>query len=352
MTYRVLIVDDQKVVSRLLRSALETIEQGLSVSEAPSGEEALLEASRTRIDLFIVDFRLPGITGVELMTKLRNLRPDSKIIMVSGMKDPQMIKQVTEAGAEAFFQKPVPMGEFLEAVEKTLGLNRTVLPPSEAAGRLATPEPVPQPGGVSGLLVKLRSAIKAEAVLLLNDLGQIVAQAGEMPGPDNNAALFSALVGLLSSAQKAAILIDHTQRHLHVFGTDGPGGIFLPVGPTHALLMVGNGIAEPRSLPARLELLFKTCQELLDEMKNIGIPLEAGPEPANQAPASQEIPTRSEDLPRDFLDIFNQLGKQTENANSFWESAVEKGTSFTEPDKLTYDQASRLGLTPDSAQDE
>ena len=43
MPFRVLIVDDQHEVSRLLRSALETIEQGLEVLEAPSGEEALLE---------------------------------------------------------------------------------------------------------------------------------------------------------------------------------------------------------------------------------------------------------------------------------------------------------------------
>ena len=46
MAYRILIVDDQKEVSRLLRSALETIEHGLEVVEAPSGEEAILEATK------------------------------------------------------------------------------------------------------------------------------------------------------------------------------------------------------------------------------------------------------------------------------------------------------------------
>ena len=216
MSHRVLIVDDQKIVSRLLRSAIETIEPGLIVIETPSGEEAILEAGRTRIDLFVVDFRLPGITGVELMKKLRVLRPGCKVIMVSGMTDPTLIRQATEVGADAFFPKPVPISDFLEAVEQCLGLAHASQHPQDVE-RLLPAEATRKRPGVSSLLVNLRKRLNAEAVLLLDDMGKVVAQAGEMPGPDNNSALFSALVGLLGSAQKAAVLIDHTQRHLHVF---------------------------------------------------------------------------------------------------------------------------------------
>jgi two-component system response regulator (stage 0 sporulation protein F) len=90
--YHVLIVDDQKDVSRLLRSALETIEQGLEVSEAPSGEEAVLEATRVKVDLLIADFRLPGITGVELMKKIRTRNPEVKVIMVTGISEPKLLR--------------------------------------------------------------------------------------------------------------------------------------------------------------------------------------------------------------------------------------------------------------------
>ena len=92
MTYRVLIVDDQKDVSRLLRSALETIEHELLVVEAPSGEEAILEATRTKVDLLISDFRLPGITGVELMKKFRVRNPDCKVILITGVSDTWSLK--------------------------------------------------------------------------------------------------------------------------------------------------------------------------------------------------------------------------------------------------------------------
>ncbi|NTW38138.1 MAG: response regulator [Syntrophobacteraceae bacterium] len=50
-SYRVLIVEDQREISRLLRSALETLEHDIQVVEAPSGEEAILDASRHRVDL-------------------------------------------------------------------------------------------------------------------------------------------------------------------------------------------------------------------------------------------------------------------------------------------------------------
>src|SRR5258706_8437509 len=127
MTYRVLIVDDQKDVSRLLRSALETIEHRLEVVEAPSGEEAILEATRSKVDLLISDFRLPGITGVELMKKFRLRNPDVKVILITGVSDTKSVKEINDSKADAYFAKPVPMGDFLDAVERTLGLTRTIV---------------------------------------------------------------------------------------------------------------------------------------------------------------------------------------------------------------------------------
>ncbi len=67
VAYRILIVEDQREVSLLLRSALQTLEHDLEVVEIPSGEEAILDASRNKIDLLVTDYRLAGITGIELM---------------------------------------------------------------------------------------------------------------------------------------------------------------------------------------------------------------------------------------------------------------------------------------------
>ncbi len=58
---------------------------GLEVAEARSGEEAILEARRKGVDLLVADFRLPGMTGAELMKKFRIINPQIKIIMITGV---------------------------------------------------------------------------------------------------------------------------------------------------------------------------------------------------------------------------------------------------------------------------
>ena len=358
MPHHVLIVDDQRTFSRLLRSALEMIEQGLIVSEAQSGEEGILEASRTRVDLLVADFRLPGINGLELMKKFRVINPNGKVIIVSGVSEPWLLKQINDASADAFFPKPISTGDFLEAVEDCLGLVRTIVHPEEKKEK-SSPAKV-EPTGLAALLVNLRQDLGAQAVLLLNDMGHVEAEAGQMPGLHNEA-LASALIGLSNAAQKAASLIDHAESHLHLFSGKEFDGIFLPVGSNHALMSVGKGLAEARFLATRLDLLFTARVNMLEAISRVLAPqaspigvnvdLEAAARSSGQVSAIDEPYTHAEDLPRDFLNIFAQIGDKVDDANTFWDTAVEKGTTFQEPDKLTYEQASRLGLTPDSAQE-
>ncbi|MCX6067750.1 MAG: response regulator [Chloroflexi bacterium] len=345
MPYHVLIVDDQKDVSRLLRSALETIEQGLKVSEAPSGEEAILEAGRTKVDLLIADFRLPGINGVELTRKFRARNPEGKVILISGVSDPRVLKEVAECGADAFFSKPVPMSDFLDAVERCLGLARTIINTTGVDSELEDRK------GLGDLLINLRKDLNAQSVLLLNNQGQVVAEAGQLPEPRNTPAMISALLGMFNAAQKIANLLDRTENHLHLFNGESADGIFLPIGPVHALLLAGEGLANPKMMATRLDLLFTARIELLNALKSIGVTVEAEQASSSLPVAVDEPLIPAEELSPDFLDVLNQVGKKTDDVNSFWDSAIEKGTTFTEPDKLTYEQASRLGLAPDSAQD-
>lgn len=351
MAYRVLIVDDQKDVSRLLRSALETIEQGLEVVEAPSGEEAILEATRSKVDLLISDFRLPGITGVELMKKFRVRNPDVKVILITGVSDTKSIKEINDSKADAYFSKPVPMGDFLDAVERNLGLTRTIV--NTATVKTATSEPPvkekeEKQNTLADVLVALRKDLKASAVLFLDGSGRVEAEAGELPDPKSSAALISSLVSIYNAAQKAASLLDRNVSPLHLFSGEKIDGIFLPVGTAHGLFAVGKNLADHKNLAATLEKLSQTSAEILENLQKIGVVEETGPTAAASVPAAEEPYTQPENLSSDFLQIFDQADKKSGDASNFWDSAVEKGTTFAEPDKLTYDQASRLGLTPDA----
>ncbi|GAB4502172.1 MAG: hypothetical protein Fur0035_17200 [Anaerolineales bacterium] len=340
MKQRVLIVDDQREVSRLLRSALETIEQGLDVTEAPSGEEAMLEASRSKIDLLIADYRLPGITGIELMKKIRARQPQAGVILVTGVSDPRARAEIDQSGADASFIKPVPMSEFLAAVERVLGLTPTIVE-NPSAAPAAQPE---ERSSLSDLLIDLRQSLQARAVMLLNDRGQVLAEAGELPDPSARVSVIAALLGLYSAAQKVASILGRAEHHLHLFDSESMDAIFLPVGQTQAVLVMGEKLADLIRLPQTLEKLDFTRRAALQILQKMGE--EEAPAPQPPAPAGISAALEAPTIPAEFDDLFRQAAAPREDANAFWDALVENGTRFTQPDKLTYEQAAQLGLAP------
>ncbi len=238
-SHHVLIVEDQHEVSRLLRSALETLEADLDVVEIPSGEEAVLHSTNNRIDLLVSDYRLPGMTGIELMHKVQINHPRAKIILVTGQTDPRIRKEVAEAGADAFFIKPVPMADFLDAVERHLGLVETLLPPEP----ISTDDNEIQ-RTIPDLLAGLRQDLSAIAVLLLNDSGRILARAGDLPDRENEIALVSSLLSIYSAGQKVSQLLGQKMAsNWSVFDGGKYDMVFAPVGLTHAMLVIGERIA-------------------------------------------------------------------------------------------------------------
>lgn len=341
MKQRVLIVDDQREVSRLLRSALETIEQGLEVTEAPSGEEAMLEASRAKIDLLIADYRLPGITGTELIKKIRARHPQAGIIVITGVTDPRARAEIDQAGADASFTKPVPMSEFLAAVERVLGRAPTIVE-SVSAAPAAPPE---ERKNLSDLLIDLRQTLQARAVMMLNDRGQVLAEAGELPDPSGRISVIAALLGLYSAAQKVSSIIGRAEHHLHLFDSQEMDAIFLPVGQAQAVLVMGEKLADLIRLPQTLERLDFTRREALLILQKMGA---AEEESQPSAPATTGISAALEapTIPAEFDELFRQAAAPHEDASAFWDTLVENGTRFTQPDKLTYEQAAQLGLAP------
>ncbi len=366
MAYRVLIVDDQRDVSRLLKSALETIEQGLDVFEARSGEEAILEATRGKVDLLVADFRLPGITGIDLMKKFRARNPDIKVIMVTGVTEPKARDEVQKAGADALFFKPVPMGDFLAQVEKSLGLARTIVTPAPAEEEKAPPsppEPVEEKKTIAGTITRLRQLLDAKTVTLLDTQGHVEADAGEMPDPKNAFSLIVSLMGLYSAAQKVAGLNARADGHIHLFAGAEFDSAFMPVGTSHMLYVVGKNLVPGDALSKTVTALRTACDDIIECLTNMGV-IEAAPvveaaptpvaAPAALEPASRPLPVPPqpvaapviEEVADDFLSLLSHVADKPADAGSFWDTLVEKGTTYAEPDKLTWEQATQLGLTP------
>jgi CheY-like chemotaxis protein len=339
-SYRILIVEDQREVSRLLHSALDTLEYELEIVEIPSGEEAILDSSRNSIDLLVTDYRLPGITGIELMRKVRSYRPNVKVILITGQTDPKIRRQVAEAGADAFFIKPVPIADFLDSVERHLGLVETILPPELIIAR-EVEEPQ---NNLPDLLVRLRQDMEAIAVLLLNDIGRVLARAGDLPDSDNEISLLSSLLSIHSAGQKISHLIGQkVASNWYIFDGEDYDLIFAPIGLTHAMLVIGKGLADAERLLKNIDI-FMTARNTIE-------PALGDISPGK--PAKQEVITQPiegiEQTNRDMAPLFKEARKKLKLAevDDFWDKAADTHKAPPKPDMLSYDQAKQLGLAPE-----
>jgi len=338
-SHRILIVEDQREVSRLLRTALETLEYDLEVVEIPSGEEAVLDASRKPVDLLLSDYRLPGMSGIELISKVRSHRPQVKVILITGQTDPKIRKEIAEAGADAFFLKPVPIADFLDAVERHLGLVETFLPPEP----ISTDDEEVQ-RNLPDLLAGLRQDLEAKAVLLLNDSGDVLARAGDLPDSSKEVSLLSSLLSIYSAGQKVPRLLGQTNASgWYVFNSDKHDLIFAPVGQMHAMLVIGKGLADQERVLKTIEI-FSAARETI--RKNL--PEKIGPPEAAQEPVTTPAETVEKSI-RELEPLLKEAKKKMKPAevNEFWDKAADQHKAPTKPDMLSYDQAKQLGLTPE-----
>jgi signal transduction histidine kinase len=116
----VLIVDDEPLNLRVLCSFLE---DDYRIVEASSGKEALELARSTPIDVVVTDQRMPGMTGVDLLEKLRTFKPDVAGIVLSGFTDQNALESaINRAAVFRFLKKPFQPAEMLAAVAQATAL--------------------------------------------------------------------------------------------------------------------------------------------------------------------------------------------------------------------------------------
>ena len=146
---RVLIVDDSLELGRWLQTALTQMDSQIQATVYPSGEEALLDSSRRPVDVLVTDIRLAGISGLELVRKIRKRYPGVRVIVITGMQDMSLEKQAKELGIDAFFRKPMDIPSFLEAVNVCLRVETGLAAPP---GPVQTPAPPSQPPAAQNVI--------------------------------------------------------------------------------------------------------------------------------------------------------------------------------------------------------
>jgi DNA-binding NarL/FixJ family response regulator len=360
---RILIVEDQRDVRRMLRAGIETLDPDIRIVDVPSGEEAMLLIAVQPFDLVIIDVRLPGISGLELKKRAQYQNPGLKLILITGVTDPDVRQEVAKAGADAYFFKPLEMNVFLDAVEGFLDLGEKVQTPHVDEGEGETAEV-----NLSERLSGLRHALNAVSVLLLDDRGIVMAGAGDIPDPNIESHLVPALMSAFSAACKVSrFLGKDLPENLLFFAGERYDLHLAQVGHNVALLVVtpaATGTDKSFDTQVRNGILG-AIDDLVNILGKIGVPGLTGESDLDQAalpgtdasffPGAEPVPENAsaqEEPDPQIEEIFSQApeaGMKPAEVEAFWDSLAEVDVQpgVISADAITYDQARSLGLTPE-----
>lgn len=114
----ILIVDDNKDLLILHREVLEG--KGYNIITASTGEEALILIESRSIDLTLLDLNLPDIKGDKLMGKIKRVKPEIKVIIMTGHEDVESYIRTSQLGAIDYLIKPVSPAGLVNVLRKAL----------------------------------------------------------------------------------------------------------------------------------------------------------------------------------------------------------------------------------------
>ncbi|RJR32067.1 MAG: DNA-binding response regulator [Desulfobacteraceae bacterium] len=127
---KILLADDHSIVRAGLRRLIEESGDIEVVSEAADGREALLKAQTDSHDVAVIDLSMPGVDGLEVVTRLHSLLPQLPILVLTMHEEEQYVIRAVSAGAMGYVTKRSAPEELVRAIRKVHGGGRYL---SEAA---------------------------------------------------------------------------------------------------------------------------------------------------------------------------------------------------------------------------
>ncbi|MDA0770772.1 MAG: response regulator transcription factor [Chloroflexi bacterium] len=118
---KLMIVDDHEVVRLGLRSALELEDDMELMGDFADAKEALREAELLKPDVVLMDVRMPGMDGIEACRAMRDITPETRVIMLTSYSDQQAVFASIMAGASGYLLKNTGRADLLNAVRSVAG---------------------------------------------------------------------------------------------------------------------------------------------------------------------------------------------------------------------------------------
>ncbi len=379
--FRVLIVDDHQEIRTVLRANLETLDRDLDLVDVPSGEEAIIEVVGTGIDLLIADIGLPGLSGLELFRKLKATYKDMQVIIITGMDDEEVHKEIANLDPEAFFLKPLKMPEFLNAVRKTMGID-PVEEETEELIKLTKKNLHPD---VTSRIADLRGELGAISIMVLEKSGVIAAETGIVPDTVYESHVMPLLLNTFNTTNKISYYLgSESPDSVWYFSGEKYDLFWSHINTNYGIIIITNPITQNNDLTWVLTTVDLAIQEVTEIVQGLGEGSKKAEKStktaesktttakkkesksekqtsskAAKAELHQDTPKGSNGSAKDESKISkkNSPAKQEESEDApveenevheFWKAATleEEITRIDSPDSLSYDQAQKLGFIP------
>ena len=129
---RVVIIEDQTAIREMLAEMLRNDPNYKIVGECGDGQQAYNLCIETKPDLAILDAKLPGLNGVDLLRRLAKQLKNTRYLVFSGYENPVLVREMLEAGAHGFVEKTAGLSEFRKGIQ-TVSNGGTYFGPAVAA---------------------------------------------------------------------------------------------------------------------------------------------------------------------------------------------------------------------------
>lgn len=117
---KILIVDDQFGIRILLNEVFQLA--GYTTFQAANGKKALELAEEHSPDLVLLDVKIPGMDGIEILKKLKETNPEIPVIIMTAYGEQDLINEAIDSGAVTYFSKPFDINELKEAARKYISI--------------------------------------------------------------------------------------------------------------------------------------------------------------------------------------------------------------------------------------
>ena len=115
---KILLADDHSIVREGLKRIIEESGEMEIVAEAPDGKTAFKQALKKEIDVAVIDISMPGMDGLELVTRLKDHCPDLPVLILTMHDEEQYLVRAVEAGAMGYVTKQSAPEQLVDAIKK------------------------------------------------------------------------------------------------------------------------------------------------------------------------------------------------------------------------------------------